>query len=75
MLAFVAWVAAVLLALRRRSAWLFAAFAAVLALAIQTDVLGVHWLAYVVFALAGAALAEPPAAGAAPPPGRARRLR
>ncbi len=68
MLAFVAWVVAVLLSLRRRSAWLFAAFGAVLALAIQTDVLGVHWLAYVLFALAGSALAEPASGEPAPPP-------
>ncbi len=68
MLAFVAWVVAVLLSLRRRSAWLFAAFGAVLALAIQTDVLGVHWLAYVLFALAGSALAEPASGEPSPPP-------
>jgi O-Antigen ligase len=56
MLAFVAWCIAVLRGLWRRSAWLFAAFASVLLLGLQTDVLGVHWLAYVVFALCGAAL-------------------
>jgi hypothetical protein len=36
-----------------RDPWLAAAFAAVLALAIQTDVIGVHWLAYVLWALVG----------------------
>ena len=46
---FVAWMAAVLLALWRRSAWLSAAWVAMLAI-------GVHWIAYVLFALAGAAI-------------------
>jgi len=59
MLAFCGWCAVVLVALWRRSPWIFAAFAATLALAVQTDVLGVHWLAYVLFALVGSALAEP----------------
>jgi hypothetical protein len=27
-----------------------------LAIAVQTDVIGVHWIAYVLFALAGAAI-------------------
>ena len=54
--AFVAWMIAALVALWRRSAWLSAAWVAMLALALQTDVLGVHWLAYVLFALAGAAI-------------------
>ncbi len=54
--AFVAWMLAVLMALRRRSVWLTAAWTAMLAIGIQTDVIGVHWIAYVVFALAGAAL-------------------
>lgn len=58
MLAFLAWSLAVLRGLWQRSAWLFAALAAVLVLALQTDVLGVHWLAYVLFALAGSALAD-----------------
>ena len=48
--------AAVLLALWRRSAWLSAAWVAMLAIGIQTDVIGVHWIAYVLFALAGAAV-------------------
>lgn len=54
-LAFIAWCVALLYALRRRPG-LAAAFAAVLALGLQSDVIGVHWLAYVVFALAGAAV-------------------
>jgi O-antigen ligase/polysaccharide polymerase Wzy-like membrane protein len=56
LVAFAGWCAALTKALWSRSAWLFAAFGAVLLLALQTDVLGVHWLAYVVFALCGAAL-------------------
>jgi len=53
---FLAWMAAVLLALWRRSAWLSAAWVAMLAIGVQTDVIGVHWIAYVLFALAGAAI-------------------
>ena len=56
MIAFALWALALLRLLWDRSPWLFAALGAVLALALQTDVLGVHWLAYVVFALCGAAL-------------------
>jgi len=37
------------------------AFAAVLLLGLQTDVIGVHWLAVVVWAAAGIALGRPPA--------------
>jgi hypothetical protein len=59
MVALVAWLLAVVVGLWRRSAWLFAAFASILALGLQTDVLGVHWLSYVVFALAGSALSGP----------------
>jgi len=55
-LAFVAWNLALLRELWRRSAWLAASLAAVLALALQTDVIGVHWLAVVVWGLCGAAL-------------------
>ena len=53
-LAFVAWSLALLWALvRARAAGVAAAFAAVLALGVQTDVLGTPWLAYVVWILAG----------------------
>jgi hypothetical protein len=55
-LAFVAWNLALLRDLWRRSAWLAASLAAVLALALQTDVIGVHWLAVVVWGLCGAAI-------------------
>ena len=58
MLAFVAWSLAVFRGLWSRSPWLFAAFGAVLALGLQTDVLGVHWLAYCLWAAAGATLRE-----------------
>ena len=58
--AFVAWLVALGLAVRRRSPWLAASLASVAVLGLQTDVIGIHWLAVVVFALAGAALrAEP----------------
>lgn len=58
--ALVAWLTAALLSVARRSAWLAAAVAAVAALGLQTDVLGVHWLAVAVFGLAGAAIARAP---------------
>jgi hypothetical protein len=58
MLAFAAWSLAILRGLWARSAWLFAAFGSVLALALQTDILGVHWLAYCLWAAAGATLHE-----------------
>ena len=54
--AFVAWLLAVLAGLWRRSAWLSAAWVAMLAIGVQTDVIGVHWIAYVLFALAGVAI-------------------
>ena len=56
LLAFCAWMVAVLLALWRRSAWLSAAWVAMLAIGVQTDVIGVHWIAYVLFTLAGIAI-------------------
>jgi hypothetical protein len=61
--AFVLWSLALLVALLRREAWLAAAFAAVLLLGLQTDVIGVHWLAVSVWAAAGIAISprpEPP---------------
>lgn len=57
--AFVLWGLAVLVGLWRREAWVAAAFAAVLALALQTDVIGIHWLAFTVWAAAGLALGLP----------------
>jgi hypothetical protein len=53
MLAFIAWNIALVRVLLRREPWLAAALVAVLALAVQTDVIGVHWLAFVLWTLAG----------------------
>jgi O-Antigen ligase len=53
MLAFIAWNVALVRVLLRREPWLAAALVAVLALAVQTDVIGVHWLAFVLWTLAG----------------------
>ena len=58
--AFVLWSLALLVGLWRREAWLAAAFVAVLALAVQTDVIGIHWLAFTIWAAAGLALGLPP---------------
>jgi len=52
-LAFVAWSLALLHATLRRRVWLGAALAAVLAIGLQTDVIGVPWIAVAVWALAG----------------------
>ena len=59
---FIAWNGALLVALARQgrqvavAAWLAAALATVLALAVQTDVLGVPWLAFCLWAFAGSAV-------------------
>ena len=53
MLAFIAWNVALIRVVLRREPWLGAALAAVLVLGIQTDVIGVHWLAFVLWTLAG----------------------
>jgi hypothetical protein len=53
MLAFIAWSAVLAWRVLRVEPWLGASLVAVLALAVQTDVIGVHWLAFVLFALAG----------------------
>ena len=65
MVAFVLWNLLLLVGLLRREAWLGAAFAAVLLLALQTDVIGVHWLAVAVWGAAGVALRAPRGAGPA----------
>ena len=57
--AFVLWSLAVLLGLWRREAWLASAFVAVLLLGLQTDVLGVHWIAFTIWFAAGFALGLP----------------
>ena len=54
--AFVLWSLAILRGLWRREAWIAAVFVAVLLLGLQTDVIGVHWIAVAVWALAGLAL-------------------
>ena len=54
--AFVGWLVALFVAIRRRSPWLAASLVAVAVLGLQTDVIGIHWLSVVVFALAGAVL-------------------
>jgi hypothetical protein len=51
---FVAFAVALLRRLRYRSTWLLASLAATLALAVQTDVLGVPWLAFCLWLAAGA---------------------
>jgi hypothetical protein len=64
-LVFIAWSLALLRGVLRRYAWLGAAFFAVVVLGLQTDVIGVPWIAVVVFSLAGAAvgrLGPPPTA-------------
>lgn len=66
---FLAWALGLLSALVRAgrrdpfAAWLGASLALILALALQTDAVGVHWLAYVVWALAGAVYALPALGG------------
>ena len=59
-LLWIAWGLAVLAGLvRKREARMAAAFAAILALAVQTDVIGDPWVAYCVWLLAGALLTRP----------------
>lgn len=53
MLVFLAWNLSLLWRILPAAPWLGASFAAVLALGIQTDVIGVHWLAFVLWTLAG----------------------
>ncbi|HEY1513660.1 MAG TPA: O-antigen ligase family protein [Gaiellaceae bacterium] len=55
-LVFIAWCVALLRGALRRFAWLGAAFAAVLVLGLQTDVIGVPWIAVVVWAAVGDAV-------------------
>jgi hypothetical protein len=63
-LAFVLWNLAVLAGLWRREAWLAAAFVTVLAIGVQTDVIGIHWLAFTVWAAAGLVVGRPRSAPA-----------
>ncbi|MGZ4338686.1 MAG: O-antigen ligase family protein [Gaiellaceae bacterium] len=55
-LVFLAWSLVLLRGTVRARPWLGAAFAAVLVLGLQTDVIGVPWIAVVVWSLAGAAI-------------------
>jgi O-Antigen ligase len=57
--AFVLWSLALLVGLWRKEAWVAAAFTAVLFLGLQTDVIGVHWIAFTVWFAAGLALGLP----------------
>ncbi len=63
--AFVGWLVALAVALRRRSPWLTASLAAFALLGLQTDVIGIHWLSVVVLGLTGSALRAEP--GESPP--------
>ena len=63
--AFVGWLVALFVAIRRRSPWLAASLASVAVLGLQTDVIGIHWLSVVVFAVAGSVLRTEPGE---PPP-------
>jgi hypothetical protein len=59
LVAFLLWNLTLLGRVWRRGAWIAAAFATVLLLGLQTDVIGIHWLAVVVWAAAGLAVAPP----------------
>ena len=63
-LAFVLWNLALLAGLWRREAWVAAALATVLLLGLQTDVIGIHWIALTVWLAAGLALGLPRVAAA-----------
>jgi hypothetical protein len=56
MLVFIVWSVALLRTTMRRRMWVGAALAAVLVLGLQTDVIGVPWIAVVVWAFAGDAV-------------------
>jgi O-Antigen ligase len=59
MLAFVLWNLALLAGLWRREAWVAAVLATVLLIGLQTDVIGIHWIAFTVWVAAGLALGRP----------------
>ena len=61
-LLFIGWLASLVVALWRPSPWLASSVVAMAAVALQTDVIGIHWIAVVLFALAGAALTRADAA-------------
>jgi hypothetical protein len=60
---FVAWSLVLLRGLWKSRSWLAAAFAAVLLLGLQTDIIGVHWIAVVVWAAAALAISGEADAG------------
>jgi O-Antigen ligase len=67
--AFVLWSLALLVAVARREPWVAAAFVAVLLLGLQTDVIGIHWLAAALWGAAGIAVSRPrPLVEPEPPP-------
>ena len=68
MLAFVLWNVALLAGLWRREAWLAAALASVLVIGLQTDVIGIHWIAFTVWVAAGLALGMAATAARKPEP-------
>jgi hypothetical protein len=55
-LLFIAWSVALVVRVLPCTAWLGAALVAIFALGLQTDVIGVPWLAYVLWALAGSVI-------------------
>ena len=71
MLAFVLWNLALLAGLWRRKAWLAAALATVLVIGLQTDVIGIHWIAFTVWVAAGLALGLAATEARKPEPGAA----
>jgi hypothetical protein len=71
-LVFIAWCLALARATLRRFAWLGAAFVAVLVLGLQTDVIGVPWIAVVVWAAVGDAVYREQIHSRQPPWARAR---
>jgi hypothetical protein len=58
MVAFAAWSVALLLAALWRRPWIGASLAAVLLLGLQTDVIGIHWLAVALWGAAGIAVSR-----------------
>jgi hypothetical protein len=64
-LLFVGWMLAVLVRLVRCTAWLSAAMVAMLALGLQTDIIGVPWVVYVLWPLAGWRMSHPETGGRA----------
>ncbi len=64
-LLFVAWMLTVLVRLFRCTAWLSAAMVAMLVLGLQTDIIGVPWVVFVLWPLAGWRMSHPDSDGRA----------